>query len=690
MKKYGILKWLVAVLLSVSCLVTVKITAFAADGESAGGREITIADGESVTVNVRNDEDMFELNGTLLIQQPEHKWYYRVPNQEQYWTYKVTWDAGTEEAAMSATLNRLHENMAIYVSENNADWQLIASQDQVRLGADYSVPNSISLNDGAFKLYYFELGRYFTEGNTLYIKFSAKDTSKDAGVSVVEDITFYDSWIKQRGTIDMSVNMTSVDPTDADYLWDDNDSTVATNSLGTHRFADATTYFEYKLVMPGDKAGEVYMKLFIMGTNGGISLSPDGVNYTLVRDASDSSERHGAEVVLADGYTCYYKLDGSIGTETVGGEVQKVVYVRFHSVDVSQGNGPDVYSLQFLNGAVRPQPENPGELFRENALTAEVSVLDDSIIYRSKNSSAGTYLGQWGRVAAGPESYFVYKIELPKTADTFSISVNSINSLVFTASTDDKNYKSFDALNMGADGNGAAITYNVTELLKSSKTIYLRFNGSQGQDSSLISLFIMYNDSSLTEKGKTYSEKTFRAFSAGDSTETEYWTNRANLNIVFNGNYREFNYDANGIYKFTYEAGAKAVKLFGEVGGTYVVSVSVDGIRWTDIKVSEQQYTTDYKWYTIIDSFEFDITKYVMTEENVSRNVYVKISDAITDNPFGAQLRGLGISSQTGDEVIGEKESGCSGNMLTGRLVLPVVLLSLSAACVATKNKKKY
>ena len=685
MKRMKFVKWFLTAILAVAFVASMSVAVFAADGEVAGGKEITVADGGTAVVNVQNDDDMYELNGTLLIQQPEHGWYYRVPNKDQYWTYKVTWAGDTSEAAMSATLNRLHTNTGIFVSTDNSTWTQIASYEQVRLGADYSVTNEISSDDGAFKLYYFELGKYFNGGQTLYIKFGADDVTQDAGVSVVEDITFYDSWVKQRGTIDLSVNMTSVDPTDDAYLWDNNDSSVATNSLGPHRFADNTTYFEYKLIMPADQASEVYMKLYIMGDNGGISLSPTGAegSYTVVRDASDSSETHGAEVVLADGYTCYYKLDDHIGTEMIGGAEKKVVYVRFHSIDTTIGNGADVYTLQFLNGAVRPQPENPGVIFEDDRLSAEISVLDDSIIFSQANSGADTYLGQWGRVAPGPQAYFIYKIDLPETATTFSVAVNAINSLVFTASTDNQNYQSFTADNMGADGNGAAITYNLTSLLSSGKTIYLRFNGTQGQDSSLISLFVMYNDSSLAQTGSTYSEQTFQAFSTGDSTETQYWTNQSSMNIVFNGNYREFNNDATGIYKFNFEADATAVKLFGEIGGTYVISVSTDGETWKDILVSDQQYTTDYSWYTIIDSFEVDITNYVKTSANTERAVYVKVADAVTDNPFGAQLRGLGISSQNGDVVStgdsnGDGEGGCGSSVAAS-----VAGISAGAVCIA-------
>ena len=616
--------------------------------------------GEKITAPIEDAGYFYENNGSTLMNSA-HSWKWRYADNAKYWSYKARWENGAGFAAFTAILKKT-ANMYIGVSADNITYTQISGGDMPRFGADYSEACFVTANDGSFMRYYFSLGAYFNGGDTLYIKFGAQNTASGNGVQAAAEVEFLPQWKQVVNYVDMSVNSVSVDPADASAIFVDNGSKTSSNPIGAFRFADTVSYFTYMLVMDSDKASDIYMKAVVTGTNRGISFSGDNSAYTQIAFATSPDGAYGADTVLSDGRTYFYKLDTYVTPAFVDGAQKKVAYVKFHASNTALGNGSAVYSLQFFNGAVRPAGKGQQSVLPAGKLAAEIDIFDDSLIHsKSGESATGTYLGQWGRVAPGVSSVFAYKFTLPETARTFCVAVNSINSLVFRASSDDSDYKAFSALNSEAVGNGAAITYDLSELLKNGRDIYVRFNGSTGHQSMLLSFFAMYNDSALTPAAKKYSGADYQAFSAGDDREKLHWQNQSTNNIAFNGNYREFNYDAEGIYLFNYAEGSKAVNLHVSTGGTFVLSVSADGQNWIDIAVSDIQYISGDWWEKRAEIYA-DISAYVLKADNAARSVYVKIADAVADNPYGAALRGIVVESLSGTETTPSappEKSGC-------------------------------
>lgn len=682
---------LLVLLLALAFAASLSVSAVAAFAEGAGYTVALSAENAEFTTNVVEDtSDMFEMSGTSTNSNSTISWRYG--DVAQYWTYKLEVTGDTSAVTMAATLKR-SSNMAVSVSTDNADWAYILTPASDGFAADYTEANEVTSVDGDFMHCYYRLGEYFGGGSTLYIRFGAYDTAQGNGMQVAEDITFYYNWVYSPTYIDLSVNAVTVDVASSDFIFEDAASQVGENNLGKHRYADAERYFTYLLVMDKDAAEGIYMKVNVSGVNRAISFSPDNEAWAKVCDAPNAAdEYYGAESALADGVTFYYGLDDYIGSENIEGEEKAVVYVKFHASDTSQGFGADLYSLQFFNGSVAAPVENPGVLLAEGKLAHEISVTDDTVVHESKNSSIGSYLGEQGRVAAGSDAYFIYKLDLPSTASDLSVSMNSINGLLFTASADGQNYESFTILNASAAGDGAALTYDLSSLLSSdgANTVYLRFGGMAGQESMLVSLFVSYNDSAVYKEARENEVLRRQAFTAGDSSESEYRVSEDDPNALFLADGRVYNNDAEGIYRFTYGEDAKAVNLSVSVGGSYVVSVSQDGETWTDIRVSERQFCSE-SWYETQDEFTTDISSYVM-EGNDDRTFYVRVADSVTNNPYGAALRGM-VVEELSDVYIGEPEGGGNVGLIVGLSVggAAVVAAAVVAAVVLVRknNAKK-
>ena len=616
------------------------------------------------------------------------KYPFRWADQTDYWMYKVTFPSDSADAAMGVVA-KSSSNMCIRVSTDEnaplADWTVICDVTKDRYGAAATESVDVTESDGAFSMWYFSLGRYLENGKPLFLRFGAKDTTQGNSIQVADRVVFYAEKRFAENVIDLDVNHLAVDVTDESQIFVNVLTGLTTNTMGTGRFADVDHYFKYKIVLLADQCENIYMKAAMLGVNRAISFSKDNESYRQVASAPDASGLWGADKVLGDTY--YYKLDDYVGKETVSGVERAVVYVKFHASDETQGNGACVYGLEFLNGSVKPAAKGGTTDLTAGTLAYEIDVLDDALIHSAQSSSAGTYFGQWGRKAAGSGANFAYRFTLPEGVTAFSVSVNRINSLLFAASADGNSYENFSPLSMSSDGNGSAVCYDLSALLDKGRTVYLRFSGTNGQESMLLGMFLLLKLDENKLTGNPFSEESYQSFTTGDASEKTYWQNESSLNIKFVGNYREFNNTAAGIYKFQYAADAEQVHLFGQIGGTYVLSVSTDGEHWTDLSTAGVQYydSTVYPWYEVMADFRWNISDLVMTD-NAERSVYVRVADAVTDNASGATLRGLGIVNCRGEERKPAAASGCGSSVHAEGWLLALLL---GAAAVGIAGLKK-
>lgn len=660
----------------------------------------TLEKSEPISISVADDAN-FEIatapnnptSGTYFIDDPAATVNRRVCDADTEVVLKLDFAGKDTANAGIGTIMTVAADALIEVNTESADaesgWQTVVSGGNGLQGEAIVLTEPSGLSDSSILYYYLSLGSYFGNSEVLYVRFADKNPADGNGTVVIDRIDIYESLIVRESIISLDVNSLTVDVSDASYIYDDNLSNLTTNSLGTGRFADVTNHFIYKVRMPADKCEDVYMKAQILGVNRAISFSPDNIDYTQVATAPDISGIWGSDRAVGDTY--YYSLDKYIGKETVDETEYTVVYVKFHATDESVGNGACVYSLEFLNGSVRPESSASDLEITESTLSYEIDVLDDSLIAASAESSADTYFGQWGRKAAGSGAYFDYCFTMPSDTTALSVSINRINSLLFQASSDGQNWQNFTPLSMSSDGDGSAVCYDLTELLSAGSKVYLRFKGTNGQESMLLGMYLMYNRSGAAPNGYEYESENYQAFTTGDASETEYWQNPGSQNIVFTGNYRQFNNTAEGIYKFSYAADAEAVHLFGQIGGTYVLSVSADGENWIDVKTSGVQYydAAVYPWYEVMEDFRIDISDYVMTDSNTGRSVYVRIADAVADNASGATLRGLGVANCSGAEYVPAGEGGCSSSVGVGMWVVCGTLCAAGAIALCAVKRKR-
>ena len=686
------IRFLFAFALAAVLALSLCLTAVAASAsvlEKSDPVSVSVADDANFEIATTANE---VTTGTYFVDEPTKAVNRRVCDADKAVVLKLDFTGKDPADAGIGVIMTVSLDACIEVNTVSADaetgWQRVVTGGTSLQGSAIVMTEASGLSDASILYYYISLGSYFGDSDVLYVRFADKNPADGNGTVIIDRIDVYEKMIVHESIVTLDVNSLVVDVADAAAIYDDNLTGITSNALGTGRFADLDHYFIYKVRMPSDQCEDIYMKAQILGVNRAISFSPDGLEYTQVATAPDISGIWGSDRAVGDTY--YYSLDEYVGQETVGGTTYAVVYVKFHATDESAGNGACVYTLEFLNGSVRPQS---GETFAisDTTLAYEIDVLDDSLVESSAQSSADTYFGQWGRKAPGSSAYFDYKFALPDDADAVSVSVNSINSLLFQASSDGKSWQNITPLSMSSAGDGSAVCYDLSSLLENGKTVYVRFKGTNGQESMLLGMYLLYNRTGSAAVGYAYDTESYQAFTTGDASETKYWQNPGNLNIKFTGNYREFNNTANGVYKFNYSADAEAVHLFGQIGGTYLLSVSADGETWYDVKTSCLQYYDPvvYPWYEVMEDFRIDISELVMTDSNAERSVYVRVSDAVTDNASGATLRGLGIANCSGEEHVPAGSGGCNSAVGSGTLLAGCALCTIAAVAFLTKHGKK-
>jgi len=416
-----------------------------------------------------------------------------------------------------------------------------------------------------------------------------------------------------------------------------------------------------------------------------ISVSADGEKFEDLAIAALASTRH-QDVIDNTGV---YQFDLTPYINDSG-----FVYVRLGDCTSDYGWGGSFTEMNVIS-LCEGESESK-QIFTEGELNARIDVSDAGYLYEN-NLSYQDYLGR----AVKNDGYFTYKFMLENDADSFYIAFNGNETLKVLMSLNGVDYSAIPDMYLLNTyvGDGSATTYNLSDYLGKSKTFYIRFtdgNTADDKASVLYSLYAGYNRSSLSSrKGYEYEDRIEHAFLTSTSAENDYLVNPDEKNVETGDRYwgiidKEFNYRAKGIYRFSYAETAKSLKLTASVSGSYVLSVSVDGVVWTDIAVAVQQYYSPFIWSDSQREIYTDIS--FLMENNEQRTVYVRISDMVDDNAYGARLRGMGVTEMSGKLIENTSDSStiddesCSASVNAEKVALFGLVL-LGIAVVLKKNK---
>ena len=205
----------------------------------------------------------------------------------------------------------------------------------------------------------------------------------------------------------------------------------------------------------------------------------------------------------------------------------------------------------------------------------------------------------------------------------------------------------------------------------------------------LYSLYAGYNRA--LSKGYDYSEKDYKVFLAGSAEESEYTVEKSD-GVYVGAKYTEFRRNNYAVYKFTYDADAsKALKFIATVSGSFEISVSKDGVTYTDLVISDQQYYHPYTADNTVRDLYIDVSQFMGSGE-----LYVRIADLVDDNEDGAQLRGMGIIAMSGeqgenlDEIAPSEDNGsggCGSAVAAGSIMLSAAFAGTAALALGKKKK---
>jgi len=563
---------------------------------------------------------------------------FRRANGANSFTYKLQFPSDTEFAYFMARMKNT-DGMYIQVSVDGEKFTDLGYRGMDDL-------NGASYIDGDRCFY--SLDRYLNNltDKTLWLKFASYEENAN-GTELYELLMFYNRPFNSEVTYPANPSVEEITmiagPDEENYK----DTALSVGSGGFDgdgfRFYDAGNYGVYKFEYHGDPS---VLKL-VTEVRGGyrVSVSKDGVTWVDVLISDIHYAPAGAPLqnrsyfdfniteFLNENKTVYVKVADSTDWHGWGGALSRITLLA-----VSEGE------------TVAKEP-----VFGEDCLITKVP-LQNAAYIEAENGSTFEFTG---RGVEGSDAYFTYKFALAEDATTFFIAFNYRGQIRVDVSTDGTTFYSVPDAHIisGEYGKGSAVTYDLGYLLSTSKTIYVRFtdgNVNDGEAAVLLSLYAGYNSAAVSDPGKLYETQTHDTFIAGTEEEKEHTHVMDKENVENRWEFRNINKNANVIYKFTYSETAEHLRLLVSVGGTFLVSVSTDGVHFKDVLVSASQYyaasgVIEDTFYATVKEYAIDLTSFM--QGNTDRILYVKISDPIDDNDFGAQLVGLGLTSMSGAEI---------------------------------------
>ena len=608
---------------------------------------------------------------------------HRFADADRWFTYKILFDEHYEKAY--AMLDMCGENLLVEVSVDNATWQTLAC-------ADYD-DNGATLRDG--QSHYFSFESYLREATAesgklpLYIRFAALDKNDGNGADLY-GMTVYCAAINDvaplpigDGHVETAVLYAgSEDGRKVEALSGSDNADNFTDS-GT-RFFDCNNYATYRFSYDPDATA---VRLNIeMQAGYRLSLSTDGARWY---DLDIADMRYALGIESGSNNMDVYQYDITRYLDGKG-----LFYVRMGDMTPLQGWGGSFVRMivwQYLPGA----GVSDGKIWKDNELNAQIPLNDESLVYSQQNVRYN-YFGK--QIDSG--GHIDYRFEMPEDVTSFYIAFKGTNVGVKISA----NGNAYEAIPVeyylnANEFTGSVSTYNLSYFAESHKTVFVRFEISgQAEHATLYSLYAGYNRT--LGKGYDYAEKEYLAFLAGSNEEKSYRVAQSDGNIYVGAKYTEFRRNGYGVYRFDYDAEkTEALKLMATVSGTFVISVSADGDTFTDLVISEQQYYFPFTEDGTVRDLYIDVSRFTG-----SGSLCVRIADAVDDNAYGAQLRGMGIVAMSGERgadldavaneqpAPGKKGCGCASSVVSNGWSIAAIALCIAVAsmiCLKRKNTKQ-
>jgi len=549
--------------------------------------------------------------------------------------------------------------------------------DFTALGVAGSEEHGAVIRDG--NVHYYSLTN-FAGGRELYVRFSSSEKTAEGADAFLASLTVYanrtfDGALALPENYAFDFTTVYAGDKEAKYYQESMSYRENPNNMDDagYRYYDAKSYGVYKL----EFSREATALLLVLDIRGGyrFSVSDDGANWK--------------DILIGD--VLYTRAQASLPKDYMQVNVTSLVdpskgtlYLRVADASTDGGWGGAFTSMTLMT--VYASASAAPAIFGEGKLNTSVPLYDPRLLSDGEKATANAYLG---REIVETNGYFTYRFALPADARSFYLAMNQDN-LNVTVSTDGSNFSVVENKYIldETNGYGSMLTFSLTHLLESGKTIYVRFSKTTAADRGI--LYTLYAGYNVTEnKGEEYAERTVQAFLANDATEEEYLYEYDYTQMGVTNKYKEFNRTSYAVYRFANDEAAKAVKLIASVGNSFVLSVSSDNEVWRDVVISDQQfYGNNHLSDDTVRDIYIDITAYATGEY-----IYVRVADLVDDNDCGVQLRGLGIISMKGDAVVSSGENtgkkGCKSNAFAGGLGAGAAFAAGAAVCAAAIAKKK-
>ena len=662
-------KWVAFCAILVACglfFTLFTFTVYAKEKVMAFGDQLVLNVDTGDPANIASSSQITVNNGTV-----------RLEGENSYLEYSVQYPSSTDFGYMMVAIK--------------GDFQLIGN------GTAIIGEVGLDANNGAyFKFdnhHYFRLDRFINQGkeSVITIRCSVKEGGSNAEISA---LTFF--YNPQMGNFDTLYPESYSVYKDIVLASDQNDHYMAEQSFlggGANGFSeqgfqfyDNNSYGVYRFSYEKEATLLRLVGEFRSGYR--ISASTDLTHWKDLAIAPLECNYH-QDVISNQGW---YEFDLTDYKNNSG-----EIYVKIGDCTTDAGWGGQ-FSQMMLLSVTAGDAGSPLPIFQEGELNTKIDLLNAGFLYKNNGSQPAAL----GRSVKGSDAFFVYQFKLPSDSVSFYVAMNITDALKVQLSTDGINYSDIPAtylLNTKV-GSGSATTYNLKSYLGISKTIYLKFSDGIITDDDAGTLWTLYagynRESIISNVGTEYQDKEYQGFVVSDFEEAKYWMNPNEPEVSTTDSFgnvvdKEFRRNAEGIYKFQYVENAKAVKLYAVIANSFVLSVSKDGINYTDMAIAEQQFYDPYNANTTLEEFYFDITEF--TKENPSRTIYIKITDLVDDNDFGASLRSLGIVSMSGDVVTlsvetGEPADGMPGWGIALIIVAGVAVIVGAVGIIMMRHKR--
>ncbi|MGN1100203.1 MAG: hypothetical protein ACI4S9_07625 [Christensenellales bacterium] len=500
-------------------------------------------------------------------------------------------------------------------------------------GADYKDGN----------VYYFDLTEELDGQDTVYIRFSGKDTSKESVIQLSE-LSFYAAtdnspYVAAEGET-CAVQYAYV--TDTEYLINDSYSMNE-----DYVYCDNDKTLTYKFNKKVDRTTGVEISVYAYAGYY-ISVSADNETWKDLGIADIKYYEYKLKNYLDGGNYGIYVFDVSdyIGTD------YENIYVRLGDFTYQNGFGGCykyvVCKEYYIAGSETYDIISRGEL------VADVPVAADAYVY----SQSGNSVNGPSRIVKNAEDYFVYKLNFPDGTSSFAVSMQINGNLKLSYSYDGTDFTELRNADYFVSGSqyvdGTSYTANLTDILNSGsdKNLYLKFqNGATSENPfSLTRMIIVYNDSALYKQNENYYETEYIEYlTCAGVDDSEYLYEKYSDGTIVGT--RFFDRMGYGIYKFNYKSG-DGVKIQGIMMSSYYLQYSLDGETWyylsvcDDIAVDNLTAGKEKRIYADIT----DNIKNLTQSETISDGIiYVKVGDVVTDTGSGGRVRSLGVISYSGE-----------------------------------------